>query len=118
MAMRINFPCPAHAIAGYQAAYPNPLILAAGESVQTGRRDPQFPGWVWCTNNSGQGAWVPEKYLDLHGETGIARQDYSSAELTVCAGEPLTLLKFESGWYWTRNRAGQTGWVPEKVIGL
>jgi hypothetical protein len=116
--MRIIFPYPARVIADYQAAYPNPLILAAGEAVQTGRRDPEFPGWVWSTNRAGQSAWVPENILDLHGETAVARQGYSSAELTVRAGEQITLLKFERGWFWASNSSNQSGWVPEKVIGL
>ena len=116
--MRITLPHLARVSADYQAAYPDPLILAAGDSVRVIKRDPEFPGWLWCTDQRGKSAWVPESYLDLRGNSGVLRQNYSSAELTVCAGEQLTLLKFECGWFWACRASGQPGWVPEKVIAL
>ncbi len=103
-------------IQDYQAQYPDPIAMQKGEAITPGRRDAEWPGWVWCTDIRGKSGWVPEKYIESRGETGRALQDYNAIELTVTAGEDLSLGEFESGWVWATNADQQSGWVPERNI--
>jgi uncharacterized protein YgiM (DUF1202 family) len=104
--------------ADYQPAYPDPLVVKAGEVVMVGREDTEWVGWVWCTNVTGKGGWVPKVYFELVGEGGRGKMlvDYTAAELLVKAGETITLHYEESGWYWATNAAGQSGWVPKTSL--
>ena len=103
-------------IEDYQAVYTDPLTISTGEELTIGERDSEWPGWIWCTNGAGKGGWVPERGIEQRGEVGVARYDYSAAELSVRVGEELTLHAEESGWFWATNRAGRSGWVPAKHI--
>ncbi len=105
-------------IQDYQAQYPDPITMRADEPITPGRRDPEWPGWVWCTDIRGKSGWVPESYIDQQGGAGRALKDYSAVELTVNAGEELVLGTLESGWYWATNSAHESGWVPERIIAI
>jgi hypothetical protein len=96
----------------YRAAYPDPLCIAVGEVVTLGRRDEEHPGWIWATSVAGVGGWAPEAWLELGTTTARARWDYTARELTVEAGEPLTIHGEEAGWYWATTLAGASGWIP------
>ena len=102
----------------WQATYHDPLIVQAGEEVQLGRRDEDNPGWIWCTSEDDVSGWIPENYLDIQGDCGRLRLDYSSCELDVDAGEKLTLHYEESGWYWASKKSGEQGWVPVANVEL
>lgn len=106
----------ARVILDYRCAYPDPLAICTGEVLAVGECDTEWPGYVWCTNRAGKGGWVPASYLDRQGELGVARCDYTARELTVSAGEILTVEKAESGWLWAVNPAGESGWVPAKHV--
>lgn len=105
-------------VLAYEACYPDPLTVSAGELVHVGRRDEEWPGYVWCTTREGKAGWVPEGYLEQDGSTGRLRCDYSARELSVRPGELLTVEVEESGWLWARNPAGERGWVPARHVEL
>lgn len=96
----------------YQAAYPDPLVIKTGERLQIGDRATDWPGWLWCTNESGKSGWVPEAYIEQHNRRGLARRDYDATELSAEVGEELVVGFEESGWLWCTNQAGQSGWIP------
>jgi uncharacterized protein YgiM (DUF1202 family) len=100
-------------ITNYQAPFPDPIRVKAGEAVMI---DPGkktgIAGWVWCTNLTGKSGWVPEAYLERQGDAGRVYCDYDAIELTVHAGEILTVHKMESDFYWVTDRNGRQGWVP------
>lgn len=100
-------------IADYASPYTEPFFLKKGRTVQVGRRDDQWPGWLWCTNAAGESRWVPEAYLS---RDGLVLRDYESTELEVKAGEMVTAVLEESGWLWCTNQAGQSGWVPKENL--
>jgi len=118
----------ARVIADYQTTHSDPLTMHAGQVLtlgrtaprrrgrtaprRRGRTDAEWPGWVWCTDADGKGAWVPQAYVRVQGSQGTALCDYTSRELSVRAGELLTLHLAESGWWWATNGAGDSGWVP------
>lgn len=105
-------------IQAWRAVYRLPLVLHPGQTVEIGKADPQWPGWVWCTTADEQTGWVPEGFLlrTEDGGYGVALYDYDSRELTVQPGELLVLEVYESGWYWAVNPQGDSGWVPETHV--
>jgi len=102
----------------YQTQYPNPLMMQPGDVLQLGRKDTDWPDWIWCTNMEGKSGWVPERYLDIQDKHGTAKRDYTAAELDAQTGEQLDVFAEEGGWYWCRNRAGVFGWIPVKNVVL
>jgi hypothetical protein len=108
----------AYVIKTHQASYPDPLVVKAGDELTVGNNDTKWPAFVWCTNPDGISGWVPERHLDRQGDRGVARQDYSTAELTVADGEKVVLEREDSGWYWVTNQTGQSGWVPVENVAI
>jgi len=88
------------------------MLVRAGAAVKIGRRDDEFPDWLWCTDESGEGAWVPESYLHIKGDHGIFNRDYNSCELDIDIGEELMILEEASGWFWCERQSGELGWLP------
>lgn len=103
-------------IADYRSAYTMPWIMHAGDKLRIGEKESEWRGWIWCTNQMGQGRWVPEKYVDRKGEGGVALCEYQATELSVRVGEELLIGDEESGWLWCTNREGWSGWVPAKHV--
>jgi diadenosine tetraphosphate (Ap4A) HIT family hydrolase len=71
---------------------------------------------VWCTDRQGRGGWIPESFIEHHGDRGILRCDYDATELEAMAGEELTVENEQSGWLWCTNRKGESGWVPAENV--
>jgi PAS domain S-box-containing protein len=107
-------------IRAYQAAHPRGLRLEVGDELVVRRRDVDFSGWIWCADEAAGGAegWVPEARVDRSGQRAVVRAAYDGAELTVRAGERLTVLDDESGWLWCRNEGGEHGWVPQSHVAV
>jgi uncharacterized protein YgiM (DUF1202 family) len=96
----------------YTPQYPNPLSVAAGESVRVGREDDEFPGWKWCRASSGLEGWVPVELLSDASATETAVLcDYSSRELAVQPGEEVTVEDSRHEWLLVRNKQGERGWI-------
>jgi hypothetical protein len=94
-----------------------PIQLWPGQQVRTGRRDDEWPAFVFVTADDGAG-WVPERYLDTSRHPVVVTTSYDTTELATAAGEELTLIKRDdpSGWAWVRNAAGREGWVPLRTV--
>lgn len=103
-------------ISAYRAAYPDPLVIHAGEVLAVGEKESEWSGWIWCTNRSGKSRWVPEVYVDRKGDTCVALCDYDATELSVRVGEELVAGQEAAGWLWCTNREGQRGWVPKEHL--
>lgn len=95
--------------------YP-PILWRSGHAVSVGRRDDEWTEFLWCTDGSGQSAWVPESFLSRDGATAGLGHDYDSRELRVQVGEQLEALDAVGGWVWCRNRLGEFGWVPLRCL--
>ncbi len=110
-------------VKSYSAQYTDPLIVRAGESlIESARVEPweDIPEWmwVWCSDARGKSGWVPRDYI-AHDTAGAhARFDYSTAELTVAAGELIAIERSTSGWHWCHTDDGRAGWVPASHITL
>jgi predicted acetyltransferase len=105
-------PSNTRAVAAHQASYKDALTCQRGDELELEKPDQEFPGWVWCREKGGAAGWVPEAFIErVPGACRLLR-DYSSVELSVEAGEALTLHFEESGWGWATNRQGMSGWLP------
>jgi hypothetical protein len=118
--MKVRFEPPLEAIVveDYDAAFPEAFNLCLGECVMLDREDQEWEGWVWCVDGKGRGGWVPQSFIAAHKDNGTGEMtcDYSAAELTIRTGDRLILFYEESGWYWTSNRLGHSGWVPSSHV--
>ncbi len=103
-------------VSDYHSAYPDRLVISAGEEVTIGVKESGWSGWVWCTTRDGRSRWVPERYIIRKGDTGTALRDYEATELSVGVGEELTMGQEESGWIWCTNQEGRSGWVPADCV--
>ncbi|MDO9086448.1 MAG: SH3 domain-containing protein [Anaerolineaceae bacterium] len=103
--------------------YPNPIRFQVGDPVQVGKRDEEFPGWIWVITSDGNQGWAPIQYLQIDGfdKTANALHAYSAWELNTTIGESLTLLYELNGWGWVENENKESGWVPlhtiERIVG-
>lgn len=110
-------------LADYQAEYPDPISVSAGEIFQVSEKvsfwnsNPDWV-WVWCTDQRGKQGWVPKTVITLNsdGRTGTVCYPYTARELTIAAGEELVAHQEESGWLWCTNQQGKSGWVPLEHI--
>ena len=101
----------------YQSPYSEPLVISAGEELAIDEKESEWSGWIWCANRDGKSRWVPEKYVERRGDTGMALCDYEATELSVSVGEELIMGEEESDWIWCTNQRGQSGWVPADHVG-
>jgi len=97
----------------YTSAYPDPLNLVKGQRLSVGKKDSEWPGWVWCTDHNNIGGWVPENYVRIENDEAIMLRDYDAAELTVRPGDRMKIKMEESGWYLCIDQEGNRGWVPK-----
>jgi hypothetical protein len=96
----------------HRIEYPDPIRVAAGEQVNVGREDAEFPGWRWCKALDGREGWVPAELLSNEGAEATVLQDYSARELTVETGEEVVVEESRHDWLLVRNGRGERGWIP------
>ena len=100
----------------YRTKYRDPLRFARGATVQVGRRDEEWPEFLWATDAGGRSGWVHQRWLDGERGPATALRDYSARELDAAAGEPVRLLEEAGGWWWCENLQGAQGWLPARDL--
>ena len=94
-----------------------PLTLCSGQAVRLGRRDADWPGWVWVTADDGRGSYVPEDLLAASADDrATVLQAFQAHDLSVKKHEPVTSLREVKGWHWCSNQSGQEGWLPAYLL--
>jgi hypothetical protein len=110
-----------HAIAKIAHEIPDrpPIRLLAGEVVQAGDRDAEWPEFVFVTASHGAG-WVPARHLSALVGTVVVDEPYDTTELPTDIDDTLEVIAEDrqSGWVWCRSTAGREGWVPLKTVVL
>ncbi len=103
--------------ADYEVIDRAPLVLAVGDSVRVGKRDSDWPGWIWVTALNGRGSYVPEEILapNEDGTAGV-QVPFHARDLSVVKNEPLVSVHEVKGWHWCRNDAGEEGWLPSYLL--
>ena len=101
-------------VVAHASAYPNPVTFEEGDSLATGRRDTEFPGWIRVTTADGKEGWAPEQFLrpGTASGTAVATEYYCARELDTSVGERLRLHREMNEWVLVENERGETGWVP------
>jgi Variant SH3 domain len=103
----------ARVIRDYRTQYANPIRFAACEIVALGKRDTEWPAFVWTITADGNAGWAPFDWLTPLGDNRAeALRDYSAQELDVDIGDEVTLLHALGGWWWCERADGACGWVP------
>ena len=94
-----------------------PLSLASGDVVTVGRRDTDWPAFVFVTTTEGSG-WVPSRHLSADAGQAVVETPYDTTELATRSGEILEVIDRddESGWLWCRSSDGRAGWVPSRCV--
>ena len=94
-----------------------PLTLTPGQNVRLGRRDADWPGWVWATSEDGRGSYVPEDVVEAkEGDTAAVTQAFAAHDLSVKKNDIVTSLREVMGWHWCSNHAGLEGWLPAYLL--
>lgn len=96
----------------YRPQYPNPITVTAGERLQVGLEDREFPGWKWCKAVDGREGWVPIELLSGEGSEATILEDYSARELVGSVGEEVLVESCRHEWLLVRNAKGKRGWIP------
>ena len=94
-----------------------PLSLASGDVVTVGRRDSDWPAFVFVITAGGSG-WVPSRYLSADAGRAVVETPYNTTELATRSGEIFEVVERddESGWLWCRSADGREGWVPTRTV--
>lgn len=106
------------AVKPWQIHARDPLSGAAGDRLTLGRRDDEYPGWVWAIAGDGRESWAPLGWLRMEGEAGVLLRDYSAVELPLEPGMEISGELRESGWLWASTPDGRSGWVPLNCLQL
>lgn len=101
----------------YESAYPNPIVVTAGDELEITERETDWEGWLWCVDREGREGWIPDSFVTEDDGCWTARSDYTAAELSVTAGETVVSRAEVAGWEWCENASGSQGWVPSECLG-
>lgn len=103
----------------HKSNYPNPIRFKTGDRLRLGRRDTQYPGWVWATTPDGNEGWAPESLIQIEApDRGTALASYDATELDTSLGEVVTSAQELHGWLWVENDRGLSGWIPKETAVL
>ena len=101
----------------WQATYADPIELLAGDELTLGRRDSEYPGWVWAACvRTGKSGWIPETLVQMKDDLPVSRRTYSGRELSVQPGEVITIIDTLFGWHWAQLKTGVIGWLPANHV--
>lgn len=91
-----------------------PVWLRAGDAVDVGQRDDEWPAFRLCKCQAGEG-WVPEDYIDLTKTPAKMKRDYTTRELDAAPGDVVAVLDRCGGWAFCEVN-GIQGWIPERCL--
>jgi hypothetical protein len=110
--------CNRRVAADHRASFTDALIFSAGDRLAVEARETVWEGWTWCVDGGKTGAWVPDTFIERHGDSCVALRDYDSSELRVNTGDILEVMEEAAGWLWCVDRTGARGWVPAVCVEL
>jgi len=106
-------------IESYESPYPQSIVFAKGDEVSIGiefNEDPDWKDWLWCEGANNNNAWIPKQYLTITESKGTLSRDYDARELSVLAGEEITVHMILNGFVSAEKANGEVGWVPLKNL--
>jgi hypothetical protein len=98
--------------------YPNPIAFEQGETLQLGKHDTEFKGWIRVTTSDENEGWAPIQYIEFGSGSsqGIAQCSYNAHELNTKLSETLSVITELNGWYLVSNEQDDVGWVPVQTV--
>jgi hypothetical protein len=103
----------------YRSRYRNPIRFQAGQLVELGVCDEEWPAFAWVTVHSEHAGWAPVAWLRPLGDgRAEALRDYDARELDAESGEAVTLHLEHGGWWWSERTDGAQGWLPAADLQL
>lgn len=109
----------ARLLCDHHAPYPNPIRFHAGEHVELGVQDEEWPAFAWCRTADGLAGWAPLAWLRASGDGHAeALRDYDGRELEMQAGQIVLLHHEHGGWWWCERADGDLGWLPAADLEL
>jgi hypothetical protein len=105
------------AITAHEISKRAPIRVVAGDQVEVGERDTDWPEFVFVTAEHGAG-WVPARHLSTDSGHATVIEPYETTELPVQPGQVVQVLEedLESGWVWCRDDSRREGWVPMRAV--
>ena len=88
------------------------VSFRAGDRVERGPVDADWPGWFEVTDARGRRGRMPKGWFD--GD--VAARDFDGRELEANAGDSVRLIELSDGWWWAENQIGEKGWLPEHAL--
>lgn len=104
-------------IKNHTSEYPNPIHFSTGDLLTVGEKyvgNEGWDDWFFCSFN-GLSGWVPKQLIEFTSDSsGVAKKDYSAAELNVKEKDYVIGFKNMNGWIWCKKLTGEEqGWLPE-----
>lgn len=98
----------------HRSNYPNPIEFRQGDRLTLGKRDDEYPGWVWTITPDGNEGWAPLVLMDIAADAiqAEATQDYTAVELNTEVGDIVDVQRQLHDWAWVVRADGEAGWVP------
>ena len=107
----------ARLIGSHRSQYRTPLRFNAGQIVELGVRDEEWPAFAWVKTDEGRAGWAPVAWLrPLDGGRAEALRDYDARELDVERGDWVRLHHEHGGWWWSERADGAQGWLPAREL--
>ncbi len=104
-------------VAGHRSQYPDPIQFRPGDQLELGKRDTEFPGWIWVRTPDDKEGWAPEDFIETRSKSrGAATSNYTARELNTRAGESLRVHRELNEWLWVENQQGDRGWIPKRTV--
>jgi hypothetical protein len=105
------------AVSAHEIADRAPIRMGPGDRVTIGKRDPDWPAFVFVTTPTGSG-WVPSRHLSADAGEAEVLTGYDTTELPTAVGQVLEVVERddESGWLWCRAEGVREGWVPVRTL--
>ena len=108
---------PSLVVIAHRSSFPDPIQFSPGDLLDLGKRDEEYPGWIWVRDLSGREGVAPECFSDAATNgRGVALEQYDSTELDTSVGEQVTCIRELCSWVWVESEQGKHGWIPAKTI--
>lgn len=93
----------------------DPIEVKAGEVIkliEESDENSDWAGWTLCDSTKAQG-WIPTQIIDVLGELGIVKENYSAIEFDITEGEILNGDIELNGWVWAKKEnTNIESWAP------
>lgn len=106
-------------VSAYERAFAVAPRVAAGEEVTFKAHDAKHPGWFSGTDVRGVDGYFPAAWFNFSSDAArpVARRDYDAMELSVTAGQRVTVRETVGNWARAAAADGRVGWVPVGCLG-